>query len=137
MAAEKSVNVADSVDEVIETVKAGKTTEFFKSLWENHQQEIINFGKILLLTLAVLLLTWIFSRMVKAFIWKATAKFEKCDESLRKLFYTISRCFIWMRMIRPTISSLSRTTICRASLALRAKSTTVWASASTIRATDD
>ena len=96
MAAEKSVNVADSVDEVIETVKSGKTTEFFKSHWENHQQEIINFGKILLLTLAVLLLTWIFSRMVKAFIWKATAKFEKCDDSLRKLFYTISRCFIWI-----------------------------------------
>ena len=96
MAAEKSIDVEKSVNEVIETVKTGKTTEFFKSLWENHQQDIIHFGKILLLTAVVLFLVWMFSRMIKAFIWKATGKIEKFDDSVRKLLYSIARCFIWI-----------------------------------------
>ena len=65
-------------------------------LWKAHQAEIILFGKNILLTLIIVLLSFIVCRIIKRMINKAADKIEKIDPSVGKIFYSIARTFIWL-----------------------------------------
>lgn len=72
---------------------------FFQSLWENYQDEIIIFGKDLLLAVLVLLLSFLVCRIGKKMIFKAAdriGKFGKIDQSVSKIFYSVFRVFVWL-----------------------------------------
>ncbi|MBE6390283.1 MAG: mechanosensitive ion channel [Lentisphaerae bacterium] len=65
-------------------------------LFKNHQQELIVLGKNLLLSLLVLLLSWLVCRFVRRMIDRAMSKIEKLDPSIANIFYSVARVFIWL-----------------------------------------
>lgn len=65
-------------------------------LFKNHQQELIVLGKNLLLSLLVLLLSWLVCRIVRRMIDRAMSKIEKLDPSIANIFYSVARVFIWL-----------------------------------------
>ena len=65
-------------------------------LFKHHQQELIVLGKNLLLSLLVLLLSWLVCRFVRRMIDRAMSKIEKLDPSIANIFYSVARVFIWL-----------------------------------------
>ena len=65
-------------------------------LFKNHQQELLVLGKNLLLSLLVLLLSWLVCRFVRRMIDRAMSKIEKLDPSIANIFYSVARVFIWL-----------------------------------------
>ena len=84
------------VDNMVQTVKSGKTGEFFRQLWEAHQTDILHFGKVLLLSLLVILLAWLFIRIARRIIYKTAEKIDKMDDSIARVLYIITRTVIWL-----------------------------------------
>ena len=96
MAQKETVAVEKVVDNVVVTVNSGKTGEFFRQLWETHQADILHFGKVLLLSLLVILIAWLFTRIARRLIYKAVEKIAKLDESIARVLYVIARTVIWL-----------------------------------------
>ena len=84
------------VDNVITAVKSVKDGGFFRDLWTNHQDEFFRFGKILLLTLVVLVLAWAISRMLRTVIRKSTEKIATLDDSAAKVIHGVARTIVWL-----------------------------------------
>ena len=96
MAAKETLAAEKAVDKMVETVQSGKTSEFFRQLWETHQADILHFGKVLLLSLLVILIAWLVARLVRKLIMKSSEKIEKLDPSIARVFYVIARTVIWL-----------------------------------------
>ena len=65
-------------------------------LFRNHQHEIIELGKNILLSLLILLLSWLICRIVRRMIDRALNKIDKIDPSIGNIFYSVARVFIWL-----------------------------------------
>ena len=96
MAMENSPHAEKVVDHVIEKVQTGGVSGVFQELWEKHQDSIVHFGKVLLLSLAVIVLAWIISRIVRKIIMRSTEKITVLDQSIGKVIYGIVRTVIWL-----------------------------------------
>ena len=82
--------------EVINTVSSGKTGEFLQNFWEAHQAEILHFGKTLILTVLVLLIAWLLTRIVRSLIGKMIQRIPALDESVAKVITGVCRVIIWV-----------------------------------------
>ena len=69
---------------------------FFSELWEDHQDNIIQLGRTILLAVVVLVLAWGISRIFKTTIIKMMKKAPLIDESVGKILASISRIFVWL-----------------------------------------
>ena len=96
MAMENSPHAEKVVDQVITKMQTGGVSGFFQELWEKHQNTVIHFGKVLLLSLAVIVLAWIISRIVRRIIMRSTEKITVLDQSIGKVIYGIVRTVIWL-----------------------------------------
>ena len=85
-----------AVREVIDTVRTGKTGEFFQNFWEAHQADILRFGKTLILTILVLLIAWLFTRIVRSIARKMVQRIPSLDESVGKVIAGVCRVIIWI-----------------------------------------
>ncbi|MBQ9772979.1 MAG: mechanosensitive ion channel family protein [Lentisphaeria bacterium] len=68
----------------------------FSDFWENQQDNIVKFGKAVLLAIVVIVLAWLASKILKAAIIKAMEKIPHMDEAVGKILASISRVFIWL-----------------------------------------
>jgi len=89
-------NVENTVRDTLDTVQRGETGKFFQNFWEEHQTEILHFGKTLLLTILVLLIAWLFTRIVRSLIGKMIKRIPSLDESVAKVITGICRVLIWV-----------------------------------------
>ena len=94
-----AVNNAEKIiDKTLDTLESGNAGGFFANLWNDYNDEIIHFGKIVLLSLLVILLAWIFSRITCRIIKRLSGK-VKIDAdvaSLEHLGTVTARLFIWL-----------------------------------------
>ena len=72
--------------------KVGCMTEF----WENYQDQIIKFGKAILLTLIVMLLAWLVCKLLKKTLTRAFRNVPQVDEAVCKVLVSIFRVLIWV-----------------------------------------
>ena len=93
---ENSPHAEKVVDQVITKMQTGGVSGFFQELWEKHQDSVVHFGKVLLLSLAVIVLAWIISRIVRRIIMRSTEKITVLDQSIGKVIYGIVRTVIWL-----------------------------------------
>ena len=70
--------------------------KFWIDLWDQYNDELVSFGRLILLTLLILLLAWLVCRGVKRLIDRAMSKLEKVDASLNKILFSIARIIVWM-----------------------------------------
>ncbi|MBQ9501644.1 MAG: mechanosensitive ion channel family protein [Lentisphaeria bacterium] len=92
MAANANVNVNDAFS----AVREGNAGEFFQSLWEQYQDEIINLGRCLLLTILVILLAWLVAKITRRMLIKAMGKIPGLDESVGKILAGIAKTVTWL-----------------------------------------
>ena len=85
-----------AVQEAFDTVRTGKTGEFFQNFWEAHQAEILHFGKTLILTILVLLIAWLLTRIVRSLVQKMVKRIPALDESVAKVIAGVCRVIIWI-----------------------------------------
>lgn len=85
---------APAVQDII--CKAEDTKSFLVQFWEDNQEVVIGFGKSVVLTVLVILLAWIFSKILHKVIMKAVKKLPKVDDSIGKVLYGIARTFVWV-----------------------------------------
>ena len=83
------------VNEVITTVRSGKTGTFLEMLWEEHKGELYHFGKILVMSVVVLGIAWLVSRICRRLIRASILKLMKQDESLGNILANIASTLIW------------------------------------------
>ena len=62
--------------------------------WENHQDQLILFGKNLILSIIVLVLAWIVCKILRKVICRTMEKISAADRSLEHVFYVMARTFI-------------------------------------------
>lgn len=93
---EGSLQTENVVDNVIETVKNGRADEFLQNFWEGNRDNILHFGKIILLAAVVLMLTWLISRLCGRLIFRSTRRFGAMDESVSRILGGVCRGLIWV-----------------------------------------
>ncbi len=84
------------VNEVISTVRSGKTGTFVEMLWNEHKGELYHFGKILVISLVVLAIAWLLSRICRRVIRASISKLMKQDESLGNILANMAATLIWV-----------------------------------------
>ena len=70
--------------------------ELLKHFWQLHHTEIIHVSKALLISLLVVLISWLVARIIRNAIFKAVEKIEKIDKSSGKVFFNVIKVFIWI-----------------------------------------
>ena len=75
--------------------KIGTLRAFWEDLRDNYQDDLILFGKIVLLSLVVILGAWIISRLITAAIRRYTGKVSALDESAVKVINGVIKTLIW------------------------------------------
>ncbi|MBE6381245.1 MAG: mechanosensitive ion channel [Lentisphaerae bacterium] len=73
----------------------GTLYEFFRNIWDKHQQMILQAGKTVVLVLLVLLLAAIVSRILGRIITRASAKLGELDVSFQKVFKNFAKVMVW------------------------------------------
>ena len=91
MAAKANVNVSD-----IASAVSDGNVGFFQSFWEQYQEEIILLGQCILLTILVILLAWLMSKITKRMLIKAMSKIPGLDESVGRILAGIAKAVIWL-----------------------------------------
>lgn len=71
-------------------------SDFFRNFWENHQGELIQFGKTIVLVLVVVAAAWIITKITNKAIKKIVAKFPAVDEALAQVLGNVARVLIWL-----------------------------------------
>lgn len=71
-------------------------SDFFRNFWENHQGELIQFGKTIVLVLVVVAAAWIITKVTNKAIKKIVAKFPAVDEALAQVLGNVARVLIWL-----------------------------------------
>ena len=69
---------------------------FFQNFWENHQGDLIQFGKTIVLVLVVIAAAWVISRITGRAVKKLVAKFPALDEALAQVLGNVARVLIWL-----------------------------------------
>ena len=70
--------------------------ELLKHFWQLHHTEIIHASKALLISLLVVLISWLIARIIRNAIFKTVNKIEKIDKSSGKIFFNVAKVFIWI-----------------------------------------
>lgn len=68
----------------------------WQSFLEANQAEIILWGKNILITLLIILSSWLICRVLRRVIVKVSDKVEMIDKSVGKVFYSVVRVFVWL-----------------------------------------
>lgn len=95
-AQETAVNVEATLDKAVETVKNKDFSEIIHDLWTRYQADILHLGKILLISIAIVVLGYFAIKLFKKLINKSTQKLESVDESLGKALFAIARTIVWL-----------------------------------------
>ena len=84
------------INQMAETVQQGNYRDALQNFWANHQDAVMNFGKILVLALLIILIALFAGRLVRKLIDRAVQKVPALDQSVGRIFYSIARTFIWL-----------------------------------------
>lgn len=84
------------INQMAETVQQGNYRDALQNFWANHQEAVMNFGKILVLALLIILIALFAGRLVRKLIDRAVQKVPALDQSVGRIFYSIARAFIWL-----------------------------------------
>jgi small conductance mechanosensitive channel len=76
--------------------KNSQIIEFLKSFWLENQENIVNFGKMILMAILVLLIAKFILTIARKFILKRPTKVLIIDEAVRKIFYMILQITVWV-----------------------------------------
>ena len=90
MQTEQTPILEETAQKAVETIKQGRFREFFQYVWDNYQNDLIRFGKILVLSLAVILVAKICIRMTHALFARSAQKIHVLDEAGRKVLDKIA-----------------------------------------------
>ncbi|MBE6406690.1 MAG: mechanosensitive ion channel [Lentisphaerae bacterium] len=71
-------------------------SNFFSDLWEKQQNNIILFGKTIVLAIVIIVLAYFVAKVFKAMILKSVTKVPHIDEAVGKVLVSIVRGFIWL-----------------------------------------
>ena len=96
MANDAAAKTQKVIDKVADTVQQGNYQEAWIDFWETYSDSILHFGKILVLTLLIILIALFVGRVVRKIIQGAVAKVPALDPSVGNIFYSIARTFIWL-----------------------------------------
>lgn len=91
----KQVKTEEVVNELVQKVRSGETVSTLKELWNNHQDDIIRFGKILILSVIILALAWLIARIIKRIIIASTGRVITLDDSLTKIIGKVVNVLVW------------------------------------------
>ncbi len=85
-----------TIEQVADTIQKGNFQETLNNFWNTYSDTVFHFGKILLLTLVIILIALFVGRIVRNVIDRAVQKVPALDQSVGKIFYSIARTFIWL-----------------------------------------
>ena len=78
------------------TVTEQPSTTLWGQLRKTHRRELMQFGRILLLTLLTIAVAWLLARYCKKIILASTRKLHANDNSLGNILGTIAQTIIWV-----------------------------------------
>ena len=84
------------INQVADTVQQGNYQEAWDNFWNTYSDSIMNFGKILVLALIIILIAMFVGRLTRKIIMRAVEKVPSLDHSVGNIFYSIARTFIWL-----------------------------------------
>ena len=96
MANDAAAKTKKIIDQVADTVQQGNYQQTWDNFWAAYSDSILHFGKILVLTLLIILIALFVGRLVRKIIRSAVAKVPSLDPTVGKIFYSIARTFIWL-----------------------------------------
>ena len=85
-----------ALNKVADTIQQGNYGEAWQNFWNNNMDAFMHFGKILVLTLVIILVALFVGRLTKKLIMHAVEKVPALDKSVGNIFYSIARTFIWL-----------------------------------------
>ena len=91
-----SANMEGMVDNMISNVRSGRTGTFFETLWGEYKGEIFHFGKVLLMSIVVVAVAWLLTRIFKRLIRTSVKKVAKQDESLGGILANLVGALVWI-----------------------------------------
>ncbi len=84
------------INQVADTVQQGNYQEAWNNFWATYSDSIMNFCKILVLALIIILIAMFVGRLTRKIIMRAVDKVPSLDHSVGNIFYSIARTFIWL-----------------------------------------
>ena len=84
------------INQVADTVQQGNYQEAWNNFWATYSDSIMNFAKILILALIIILIAMFVGRLTRKIIMRAVEKVPSLDHSVGNIFYSIARTFIWL-----------------------------------------
>ena len=96
MANDAAAKTQKVIDQVADTVQQGNYQQAWDNFWATYSDSILHFGRVLVLTLLIILIALFVGRLVRKIIQSAVAKVPSLDPSVGKIFYSIARTFIWL-----------------------------------------
>ena len=85
-----------AINKVAETIQQGNYGEAWQNFWNNNMDAFMHFGKVLVLTLVIILVALFVGRLTRKLIMHAVEKVPALDKSVGNIFYSIARTFIWL-----------------------------------------
>ena len=85
-----------AIHKLAETVQQGNYGEAWQNFWNNNADAFMHFGKVLVLTLVIILVALFVGRLTRKLIMHAVEKVPALDKSVGNIFYSIARTFIWL-----------------------------------------
>ena len=85
-----------ALNKVADTIQQGNYGEAWQNFWNNNMDAFMHFGKVLVLTLVIILVALFVGRLTKKLIMHAVEKVPALDKSVGNIFYSIARTFIWL-----------------------------------------
>ena len=86
----------NAMNQAVQTIQQGKYQEAWEEFWADYSDTILEFGKVLLLALVIILIALFVCRLTRRIIERAVEKVPALDHSVGKIFYSIARTFIWL-----------------------------------------
>ena len=86
----------NAVNQAVETIQQGKYQEAWEEFWSNYSDTVLEFAKILVLALVIVLIALFVGRLTRKIINHAVEKVPALDPSVGNIFYSIARTFIWL-----------------------------------------
>ena len=96
MANDAVAKTETAVNKVAEVVQQGNFQQVWEDFWAKNTDVLLNFGKVLVLVLVIILIALFVGRLTKKIINRAVQKVPVLDPSVGKIFYSIARTFIWL-----------------------------------------
>ena len=96
MKSDSAAKTEKIINQVADTVQQGNYQEAWNNFWTTYSDSIMNFGKILVLALVIILIAMFVGRLTRKIIMRAVEKVPSLDHSVGNIFYSIARTFIWL-----------------------------------------